>query len=364
MLKDYFDFLRECRRVFHANAETAFNEKNTVRLIKKYAENFCCKVSDVAGGVLLFFDCKKGRTLLFRSEEDGLPIKENTGLDFAAQNGNMHACGHDGHIAVCLGLAKYVDEAIKKGRMFSRDVAVLFQPAEEGCGGMAGVIDSGQLDKLNLCAAFALHVMPDLKKGKIFTRSGGIFAGTTETDVIFVGKERHIAAQPKENALAAASEFVLLSSRYGGDGKIFFGKINGGSARNVVCGKVTLNGSVRFFSTAAKKDIMQYLNFYAQKCAQKYDCKVDIQTSEGIPPVINDDDLYQKTKAVLKTAECKKFLYGDDFGMLGGKCPCLYCLLGAGDVPPLHCPEFCFDEKILIDGLDFFVCVLGASQAF
>lgn len=365
--RKYLSFVRQ---KLHFCAETQWQETFTRKTILELSKDFCCKTYASEFCVVLFFDFGSKFTTALRAEQDALPIEEKTGLCFACTQNNMHACGHDGHMAIALGLAKVLSDAIKNSGEknpfgFKKNVALLFEPAEEGFGGAQRLLSEEFVKDKNIDGAFALHLFPQLVKNKIFCKTGAICAGSREVDVTFFGKKAHVAkAKEGRDALYTASKFLCRSQELhcGTDGFLRFGTFNGGCARNVVCDNAVLKGTMRFFDkktadalTDGAKQILYEL---------KMQTEVDFAFCDGkeTPPVINDRNLVKVAKNCFEILPAPKSLICDDFGVFAAKMPVAYFLLGTGDGASLHSDTFDFDESVLVTGLEFCLCFLGALK--
>jgi N-acetyldiaminopimelate deacetylase len=187
------------RKYLHQIPELAFEEFKT----KEYLLKILKMLKDIKihtfdfPGILVEYSHGKGEYTLFRSDMDALPITEETGCDFASEHpGKMHACGHDMHMTILLGLIEKVsNERIEQNILF------LFQPAEEGKGGAKRILDTGTLDKFPIKETYALHVKGDIPVGTVSTKPGIFFANTEEVDIVFTGIGAHVA-------LADRSRFI------------------------------------------------------------------------------------------------------------------------------------------------------------
>lgn len=192
---------------------------------------------------------KSSRTIGYRADMDGLPIQEQTGLPYTSIHpSNMHACGHDLHMTIALGvLDRLAHNPIEE------NVLIVFQPAEEGPGGAEPILASKLLDKWQLDMIFALHIAPELPVGTISCRSGILFANTSELYLDFTGKGGH-AAYPHltKDMIVTASAFVtqlqqIISRRVDplDSGVITIGKMTAGSVQNIIAETARLEGTIR-----------------------------------------------------------------------------------------------------------------------
>ncbi len=326
-------------RALHRIAEEGFCEFETKKYILGAIENMGCAIYEVGKtGVLAYFDFGKSTTSAFRAEMDALPITEKTGLPFASENvGYMHACGHDAHMAMLLSLA----ERLSKGCDVLCNVLLIFQPAEEKRGGAETVVSSPDFLRIAPERIFAIHLRPQLEKGKLFSGIGAIYAGSSEIVATFCGEQAHITKNIKNDALENAARFYI-GTKYQAKEEgllIRFGRLCAGTAGNVTPCLAELCGTMRYFSEPEKISETEIL----LRKAKKYGGEVHI--FEYAPPACNSGELFELSGC---SRLSEPILCADDFSVYGRVCPHpLYMLLGTGDTPPLHSDEFAFDESIL-----------------
>ena len=326
-------------RALHRIAEEGFCEFETKKYILGAIENMGCAIYEVGKtGVLAYFDFGKSTTSAFRAEMDALPITEKTGLPFASENvGYMHACGHDAHMAMLLSLA----ERILKGCDVLCNVLLIFQSAEEKRGGAETVVSSPDFLRIAPERIFAIHLRPQLEKGKLFSGIGAIYAGSSEIVATFCGEQAHITENIKNDALENAARFYI-GTKYQAKEEgllIRFGRLCAGTAGNVTACLAELCGTMRYFSEPEKISETEIL----LRKAKKYGGEVHI--FEYAPPACNSGELFELSGC---SRLSEPILCADDFSVYGRVCPHpLYMLLGTGDTPPLHSDEFAFDESIL-----------------
>ena len=288
------------------------------------------------------------RTIGYRTDIDGLPVAEQTGLPFASKHPNvMHACGHDIHMSVALGLLDYFAANQPKDNLL-----FFFQPAEESLNGGKTAYEK-QIFTGKWCPDefYGLHDNPDLPTGAIGCRMGTLFAGTTEVDVDFYGKGGHAAfPQDANDMVVAASQFInqvqTIISRSVDPiegGVITFGKFDAGSIRNVIAGHARLEGTIRGLTQKMIEHIDQRIQEVADGIAQSYQAKVVVKLNQGgYWPVENNPKLtrnfitYMKQTEDVQFVETKPAMTGEDFGYLLAKFPGTMFWLGVDDDSQLH----------------------------
>ena len=273
----------------------------------------------------------------------------------------MHACGHDGHTAILLELARRID----RFSSLPHNILLIFQPAEETTGGAERLCKTGLLREYRVKAVFALHLWPDLPAGQLFSRPGYLMSRTRNVSVTFVGRSVHIASyRYGADALQACCSFFCKTGqiRENTPYLLKFGTLHGGTASNALCGKAVLEGSLRTFQESTDRRLRASLASVCKKAAQKSGCTGQIEFSPGYPPVYNQPQLFAQIRKI-HPVKCldRAFMTGEDFSFYQREVPGVYFLLGIGDTPPLHSPNFAFDTNILNIGADFFtdLCLHG-----
>lgn len=340
-------------RALHAIPELDRNLPKTLAYIRNSLSSLSCHVFSPAEGALCaFFDFGQSSALAFRADMDALPIREQTGLPWASQHpGLMHACGHDGHCAILLELAR----RLSNENHLRHNCLLIFQPAEETTGGAEQICKAGVLTQYKVEAVFGLHLWPGLAKGILFSRPGVLMSRGQGVTVQFTGKAAHIARwQQGQDALSACCLFYRQADRLTNRIHLIkFGKLAGGSAGNIVCDKVQLQGSLRTLKSHEKAQ--KKLTALCAAVARRTGCQGNILFENGYPAVLNTPRLFQKAAACFPLQHLKQaFFTTEDFSYYQNRVPGLYCLLGLGDTPPLHSDRFAFDEKVLVTGADFF----------
>lgn len=314
--------------------------------------------------ICAFFDFGREETLAFRADMDALPISEHTGLDFTSRHpGFMHACGHDGHMAILLGFAQWVAEQNE----LPHNILLIFQPAEETVGGAKSICDSGILERFRVKAVFGLHLWPDLPTGRVSTRPGGMMCRTSEVTLKVTGKSSHVArAEEGLDALEAASRWYLaaLEAEVHCPGELprllKFGRMEAGTVRNALAGSATLEGSLRAFEDETFFYLKHKLEDLAQSIGQETGCTFHLTFSEGYPAVDNHPEVCTRLNQILSIdhlAEPVKI--AEDFSWYQRYVPGVFFFLGCGPAPALHSQNFNFDEKALTVGLELFQTIAG-----
>ncbi|NLT16274.1 MAG: amidohydrolase [Clostridiales bacterium] len=369
VFSDAKDLLRDLRRALHRIPEPAHAEHRTQRFILENLQGTGAdSVECVGTGVKAVYRAPRpSGTLCFRADMDALRVTEENEVPYASQSpGLMHACGHDGHMAVLLAFAALLRS--HRDRMVN-DIVLLFQPAEESVGGAKGMVEAGVLRDPDVDSVFGLHLMPHIPQGRIGLRPGALMAAASEFDITVTGRSAH-AAMPHEGVdalLAAAHLVVQMQGIVSRDTDPFeacvvsIGKVSGGEARNIVARKVVLQGTLRSYSKAVflrTKERIAALMAGLEKGMGVY---ADFRETMYYPPVVNDERLAKKAALLLgdMAFEPAPLMTAEDFAYYQREVPGLFLFLGCrnedkGHVHALHTPRFDFDEAALAAGLEAF----------
>lgn len=313
--------------------------------------------SPAEGSVCAFLDVGAEDSLAFRADMDALPVFEQTGLPFASTHpGAMHACGHDGHMAILLELARRLG-----AKQPDRNILLIFQPAEETQGGALALCQSGILEKYRVTGIFGLHLWPGLPKGQFFSRPGPMMSRSCEVTAEFTGKAAHIGrAEEAADAMDAAVRFYTQAVKMERelDGNIprllKFGHLQAGTVRNVIAGSARLEGSLRTFHEEVFAEMVHGLEQIGEAVEKKTGCKVSLRVSQGYPAVTNDRELLARARQLAPVAELENpTIITEDFSWYQRYVPGVFFFLGLGDTPALHASNFDFDEGVLSAGADF-----------
>ena len=370
-------WLIELRKKLHQIPEIAFEEHHSSALlreqlnilVKNHLSPEAIRAGSVAplvhgfensSGFLVEYTCGDGPYRMFRADMDALPVSEDTACDFKSQRpGMMHACGHDIHMSVLMGL---IDRVLREQPR--RNLLFLFQPAEEGKGGAESVLAEGILQQLHIEAVFALHVASGLPVGTVSSRPGIFFGIPQEFDVRFLGKSAHVAFPEQGiDALAPATDFIQmmrediaeLSRRH----RVIFhiGKIEGGSIRNVIADQCILEGTHRSLVKEARDSMNRLIESNAHKAAVAYGAGYESDFLCSYDPVVNDAGLVSKLQSACgrlgyRFEEAAVAMTGEDFGFFTSIYPGLLFWLGSGCDQPLHSPRFLPAEECIEVGVN------------
>ncbi len=359
------NLMKKYRMDLHQIPELALNEFETSNYIKNVLKNYKCQIIEVyETSVLGYFNFGFKETIAFRADMDALKISEKTNLPFASTNGCMHACGHDGHMAILLGLAKYINENFEN---IKKNILLVFQPAEETVGGAQGIVNSGILSKLNVVEIYGLHLWPNLEKGKMFSRPNYMMSQANEIDIEIFGKSIHIA-----------NHFLGIDALYIGcilidrlykmietcktrENKILkFGVFESGKVLNAISDKTLIKGSLRTYDENDFEKIMKNINEIKKNIEFEFNCHIDLYLKAAYPALKNDYKLFDKTKKIIDLYELEEpVMQSEDFSFYGENIKSLYMFLGLGDKTNLHKSDFDFDMDVLQVGFDAFKNIIN-----
>ncbi len=382
--EELFPYTRDLRRDFHRHPELGFQEHRTAEIIVRELSNLEDMViqAGVAGtGVVgTLKGGKPGRVILLRFDMDALPVTEDTGVDYSSENeGLMHACGHDGHLAIGLTTARLLHGGREN---LPGTIKFVFQPAEEGLGGALAMIKEGILSDPVPEVALALHLWNEKPLGWIGITDGPMMSASETFQVLITGKSGH-GGKPHEAVdpiVAAAGIINALQSIVSREippldsGVITVSSIHGGEAHNVIPEQVTIGGPIRSFTEETRDLLLKRFHEVVEGTAAAYLCRARI-TIEDISPAVNNDP---KIAAVLRRTAGELFpqaiidqgyqtMASEDMAFMMQDIPGCYFLLGSANSEKgldakHHQPEFNFDEQALIQGAALLVSAVYELQ--
>ena len=361
--------LAEIRRDFHRFPELGFQEKRTKEKIASYLKELGLDVHYGVGIVGVLRAGEGNKVIGLRADMDALPIHETNTHDYISKNtGVMHACGHDGHMAMLLGAA----HKLSTNANFGGTIVFIFQPNEELGLGAKAMMDEGLLENFPIQEIYGIHNLPGVQTGTLLTRPGLICSSESLFEIKIKGMGGHssmpqlgrdtitIGAEVVQTLqtiisrkLASGSGAVVSVTEFISDGK-----------RNVLPGETILKGDVRTRLPDDRKKIELYLNQIASGVASAHDIDIDVFFETEFVETINHPI---PTEAVLKTAkriglktnECEPMSFSEDFSHFSNSVPGCFFLLGNGtdgaNNKPLHSNDYDFNDALLPIGSDFWV---------
>jgi amidohydrolase len=361
------------RRDLHMHPELGFQEVRTARIV---AERLGALGYEVVTGVgktgvvgLLGGSQPGERTVLLRFDMDALPIEEANDVPYRSQtSGIMHACGHDAHVAVGIGVATLL---ARHREQFGGTIKLMFQPAEEGLGGALAMIADGVLNGPDVDVALGLHVSSNHPIGTAVVRSGAMMAAADKLQVVVCGRGGH-AAHPEQtiDAVLVASQIVvalqtIISRNLNPEdvGVITVGSIQAGNAGNVIADSAELRGSIRSFSEQTRELLHRRIAELASGVAAALGATAEVTITRGVDPTVNAPEptaiVYDVAASVLGKDNIDtnyRTTGGEDFSAVLARVPGQFFFLGArnearGFAAPHHNPHFDIDENCLPQGV-------------
>ena len=366
------DYIIEMRRHFHQNPELSLEEFETTKKIVNELEKMGIEVSTFKDGLTgcigTIKGAKEGKTLLLRADIDALSVHEKTNLEFASRvDGKMHACGHDCHAAMLLGIAKILSEMKDK---FSGNIKLFFQAAEEIGLGAKLSIEQGVMDNVDAC--YGVHVTPRFESPKINMQYGERMAATDVFKLTVEGTSSHGSSPHLGHDAIVASAAIITAlqtivSRINNPLKpavVTIGTIKGGQRFNIIANEVIMEGNVRTFDEIFRKEIEIHIREIAESVAKAHSCTAKLEYRYGTGVVLNKDknlvDIAQNAVKKLygedSLVEMEKITGGEDFSLLMEKAPGIFGYIGTrnpkvpGSEKINHHECFTVDEDALIRG--------------
>ena len=356
------------RRDFHQYPELGFDEHRTSKIIGEALKEMglAPKMNVGKTGVTADLTFGDGPTIALRADMDALPMQETSGLDFSSKHdGVMHACGHDGHMAMLLGAAKVLTQ---NGDSFNGTVRFIFQPAEEGAGGARYMIEDGCLDGVD--EIYGIHVWNYQPVGEVGITDGPVLAAADMFEINIKGIGGHGAApQGTVDAVIVASHLVqaiqTIVSRNTNPLEstvVTIGMINGGHNFNIIADEVALSGTARAYTEENRNLIKTRMTEIIDGVAKTFGAEISFDYEDGYPPTINHTDPANKVLKAAKRVVGEKAgmpylsMGGEDFSYYLQKIP--GCFFFVGSAPndknlfetPHHCSHFTMDERALLVG--------------
>jgi amidohydrolase len=359
------------RRDLHAHPELGFEEHRTAGIVAERLRALGYEVKTGVGvtGVVGILRTKKpGRTILLRADMDGLPITEASGVDFSSTNvGTMHACGHDGHVAILLGAAQMIME---RRDLLCGTIVLCFQPAEEGKGGAKAMIEDRLLDDPHVERVYGLHLASLYACGQVLVRPGPVMASSDSIEVTIRGRGGHGAAPHQTiDPIWTAAQFVnqvqsVVSRRVDPiePAVVTIGAIHGGTIHNVIPDEVKLLGTVRAFSAVERAQMKPRIETVLSGCCGASGASYDYVYLERYPVTVNDAneaayvrELAVRTIGAERSVDFTPTMGAEDFSFMLQKRPGCFFFIGSQSdertAVPHHNARFAIDERALETGV-------------
>jgi amidohydrolase len=366
------------RRDLHRHPELAWNERRTAEQITRFLNGTGLELRTGLGGTGVLAEARgdASRTLLLRVDMDALPIQEDSRSPYASEiPGAMHACGHDGHVAMGTAAAR-----LTAGRHTPVTVRVLFQPAEEGEGGAQAMVAAGAMD--GVAMVVGVHLWNELPVGTLGVKAGPLMAAVDRLRIVVHGRGGH-GGKPHRSAdpvVAAAHVITALQTIVSREvpptlaAVVTLGSVHGGQAFNVIPDEVTLLGTIRTFDAPLRRSMPERVARIATGITEALGCHAEVEVRPGNPPVVNDAavaELARRAAARVvgeeKVVEPEPTMGGEDMAVYFERAPGCFVFVGSANPErgldqPHHSPRFDFDEDALLVGTEFLLEVAKEAQ--
>ena len=372
------DDILALRRDLHRHPELAWEERRTAEQITSFLRGSRVELRTGLGGTGVLAEVKgdPSRTLLLRVDMDALPIQEDSRSPHASEvPGVMHACGHDGHVAMGAAAAR-----LTAGRGAPITVRVLFQPAEEGEGGAQAMVAAGAMD--GVAAVVGVHLWNELPVGTLGVKVGPLMAAVDRLRIVVRGRGGH-GGKPHRSAdpvVAAAHVITALQTIVSREvpptlaAVVTLGSVHGGQAFNVIPDEVTLLGTIRTFDGALRRSMPERVARIASGIAEALGCRAEVEVRPGNPPVVNDAAVAERARRAAarvvgeeNVVEPEPTMGGEDMAVYFERAAGCFVFVGSANPArgldqPHHSPRFDFDEEALLVGTQFLLEVV--QEAF
>ena len=369
--KSVLDDVVDLRRYFHKHPEVSFSEHETSRYLKERLREMGLDLESCpteTGAVALLDTGRPGKTVMLRADIDALPIQEESGVDFPSRiDGRMHACGHDAHMAIMIGVARtLIDRIWDVGGRY----LFVFQPAEEIVEGAKAMIARGLLEDHRPDSVIGLHIASFIESGAVITKPGLLWAGSDAFDVKFAGPGGHGGMMGRRGNVLAAQAFFVERLHMVVEGleqegvqcHTTVGNISSDGAWNIVPRGVLVQGSLRTFNAELREQALDRLHDLLRETQSEFEVTSSLDLVHGTVPLMNEPNV---TRTVLDVGHeligdqasllGRPLTVSDDFAEFLTRIPGCYFMLGArpeGDHPPAHhSPGFRIDEAALPIGV-------------
>jgi len=359
------------RRDLHAHPELGFEEARTAGIVAERLRAYGYDVHEriaETGVVGVMRGARPGKTIMLRADMDALPLQEETASPYASREaGKMHACGHDGHVAILLGAARVIAE---RRDAIAGTIVLCFQPAEEGKGGAKAMIDEGMLERFGVERAYGLHLFSQLATGVLGFREGPFYASSDSIEIRIDGMGGHAAAPHLSvDPILVAAEFVASVQKVVSrqidpmePAVVTIGAIHGGTTHNVIPSSVTLLGTVRAFDACVRARMAERIERVLRGVCEASGATYAFDYLWRYPVTSNDAAqtqyvraLAERTFGAARATLSEKHMGAEDFAFFAERVPACYFVLGSSGGAdtsfPHHHGRFDIDEAALETGV-------------
>ena len=364
------ELIVKTRRDLHLIPEPAYTEKKTSTYVAEYLkkEGLDLRTGIAKYGVVGMMDTgRPGPTLMIRSDMDALPITEETGLEFAStHDGAMHACGHDGHMAMLLGAVTALNDIRDN---LNGVIKFLFQPAEEGPGGAKPMIEEGVMENPTVDYSTGCHLWPAITEGTIGVKTGPLMAAMDRFDIKIIGRGGH-GAMPHLclDALEVGTQVINSLQRIVSrqmdplqPSVVTVGSFHAGSTFNVIPGEAEMCGTTRTFDHDIWNSWQERIDKIVRGVCESMGATYELKYTQGYPPLLNEESMTQVVQRCAETVVGKENVFepeqtmgGEDMAFYLEKSNGCFFFIGVGreGSAPLHNSKFGFNEDVLLLGAE------------
>ena len=369
--------MKEWMDHMHQYPELALQENETAKYIAGKVKEFGFDVAEGIGktGIVASMTLGDGKKSIgLRADFDALPIQEVNTLEYKSKvEGKSHLCGHDGHTAMLLGAAKYLSQS----KNFNGTVRLIFQPGEETMEGAPAMIEDGLFEKFGVDAVYGMHNMPGLEKGKFYFRKGETMAAVDNWEIELTGKGSH-GSMPElgidpivcgSSLVMALQTIVSRNVSPWQNSVVSVGAFISGNAGNVVPQHAILRLSIRNMDAQLREMVLNKIRLFTKAQAEAFNCQFEIR--EGVPGavLVNTPEPTEWAANVARKVFGEEkvddtlhpYMGSEDFAFMLQKKQGTYCMLGNGNTPMVHHPEYIFNQEILPLGAAYWV---GLTEAY
>lgn len=370
LIREYKDLIIKTRRDLHRIPEPAYTEEKTSAYVTDYLkrEGLLVQTGIARFGVVGLMKLSGlGKTLMIRSDMDALPVSEETGLPFASTHlGAMHACGHDGHMAMLLGTVTVLNQVKEK---LKGNIKFLFQPAEEGPGGAKPMVEAGVMENPQVDYSIGCHLWPGIPEGTIGVKAGPLMAAMDRFDIKIIGKGGH-GAMPHLciDALEVGTQLVNALQRIPSRQMnplqptvVTVGSFHAGTTFNVIPGEAVMCGTTRTFDREIWNSWPSRIERIVRGVCESMGAGYELKYTQGYPPTINDEFMTEIVRRCAGEVRGKEWVIepeptmgGEDMAFYLEKSKGCFFFLGVGreGCAPIHNPRFDFNEDVLLTGVE------------
>ncbi len=371
------------RRDIHVHPELGFQEVRTAGLVADRLRALGYEVHEgiaTTGVAGILHGRRPGKTVMLRADMDALPLPEETANAYTSQTaGVMHACGHDGHVAMLLGAARILAERRDE---IAGTLVLCFQPAEEGLGGAKAMVEEGFLERFGIERAYGLHLFSQLETGLLGFREGPFYASSDSLEIRIIGHGGHGAAPHLSvDPILVAAEFVASVQKVVSrqidplePAVVTIGAIHGGTTHNVIPSTVSLMGTVRAFDAGVRERMAERIERVLRGVCEASGATYEFDYLWRYPVTTNDAEQTRYVRALAegifgaeRVISSAKHMGAEDFSFFAERVPATYFVLGCSGDPatafPHHHGKFDIDERSLETGIRIMTALgLDAAQ--